>query len=379
MSSEPARRPAGAARSYGPGTLAVHAGLPDPVTGAPIAPNPVLAAPYHLSGDVDGAPYGGYARYGNPTMDQLEAAIGSLEGGAALTFASGMAATTAAVLPLVGPGDVVVVVADGYPGIRNIAAQRLPPMQVEVRLVPTDTDQLIAACDGAALVWIETPVNPRLDVCDIRRVAEAAHAAGARLVVDNTLATPLGQTPLALGADLVVAAATKALAGHSDVLLGYTATADEALHTAIRTWRDQTGAIPGPFEAWLVHRSLATLDLRLERSSTNALAIADALGGRGDVASVHHPSSDPVARAQMRRFGPLVCFDLVDGPRAERFLAQARLITEATSFGGVHTTAERRARWGTDAVSDGFIRLSAGIEDTEDLVADVLAALDASS
>ena len=354
----------------------MHAGLPDAEDGQPIAPGPVLAAPYHLAGDVEGAAHGGYGRYGNPTTERLEAAIGVLEGGRVLAFASGMAATTAALLPLVAAGDVLVVCADGYPGIRKLVADHLPHARTEVRLVPTITEEIIAACPGAALVWVETPSNPGLDVCDLRAVAAAAHEAGARLIVDNTLATPLGQTPLTLGADLVVAAATKALAGHSDVLLGYTATRDEALHARLRAWRDTTGAIPGPFEAWLVHRSLATLNLRLERSSANALALAEALRRHPGVNDVRHPATHAVARAQMRRFGPLVCFTLDDAAAAQAFLNAARLVTEATSFGGVHTTAERRGRWGTDAVAEGFIRLSAGIEDTEDLVADVLAALD---
>lgn len=360
--------------TWGHGTRAVHAGVPSPERGAPLLPGPVLAAPFHLSGE--GAPEG-YARYANPTWSGLEAAIGELEGGEALVFASGMAALTAVAITLVAPGGVLVAPADGYPGIRGLATDRLAPLGAEVRLVPSDTGAICEAARGASVVWVETPANPRLDVVDLEAVAAAARAAGAVVVVDNSLATPLGQTPLALGADISVAAATKSLAGHSDLLLGYAACRDAGHLGALRAWRDQTGAIAGPFEAWLAHRSLATLDLRLARQSETALALADLLDGRDDVSEVCHPSRDPVAGRQMRRFGPLVSFDVGTRDRAERFLAACELVTEATSFGGVHTTAERRGRWGTDAVGEGFIRFSAGCEDGEDLLADVSRALDA--
>jgi cystathionine gamma-lyase len=229
-------------------------------------------------------------------------------------------------------------------------------------------------------VLLETPANPGLDVCDIRAVAVAAHAAGALVAVDNTTATPLGQTPLALGADVVVASGTKALTGHSDVLLGYVSTNDDALYAGVETWRKQTGAVPGAFDCWLAHRSIATLDLRLARQSANARAIAEFLLGRPDVAGVRWPGleSDPsfaVASAQMHRIPGVVAFDLGDAGRVARFLAAARLVFAATSFGGVHSTADRRAQWGDDT-SPGFIRFSCGIEDAVDLLADLTAALD---
>src|SRR4051794_4517854 len=192
-------------------TRAVHAGLPAPEDGEPLLPPIVLAAPYHLAGEADAAPYN-YGRYANPTWTALERALSVLEGGAALVFASGMAAVSAVVARL-GPGDVLVRPSDGYAGIRGLALRG-----VEVRDVPTATAAIAGACDGAALVWVETPSNPLLQVCDIAAVAEAAHAAGALLAVDNTLATPLGQQPLALGADFSVTAGTKSLSGHSDVL-----------------------------------------------------------------------------------------------------------------------------------------------------------------
>jgi cystathionine gamma-lyase len=241
--------------------------------------------------------------------------------------------------------------------------------------VDTDTDAIVAAADGAAMVWAETPSNPELRSCELRAVAEAAHAAGALLAVDNTLATALGQPVLDLGADIAVTSGTKLLSGHSDVLFGVVSARDPEIVAGARAWRSQTGAILGPFEAWIAHRSLATLGLRLERSSANALAVAEALAGQDGVRDVRHPSLDAVARAQMRHFGPLVGFTLPTAAAAQAFLDGCALVAEATSFGGVESTAERRGRWGTDAVPEGFIRFSAGCEDAGDLLADVEQAL----
>jgi cystathionine gamma-lyase len=363
---------------WGPSTRAVHAGLAPAEQGEPLLGGPVLAAPYHLRGPADASPYG-YGRDANPTWTALERALGELDGGEAVTFASGMAAVGAVLATVLRRGDVLVACGDGYPGIRVLARERLAPFGVGVRLVPTDTAAVLDAAAGARLVWVETPSNPRLDVCDIAAVAEAAHAAGALLAVDNTLATALGQRPLALGADLAVASATKTLSGHSDLLLGAVSARDPAAAEALRRWRSQSGAIPGPFEAWLAHRSLATLALRLERSSAGALAVARALRARADVEQVVHPSDHPVAARQMDRFGCLVGFDVGSAERAQAVLDACALVTEATSFGGVHATAERRARWDTDDVPEGFIRYSAGCEEPEDLVADLTAALDATA
>jgi cystathionine gamma-lyase len=365
--------------TLGPSTRAVHAGLPPAEQGAPLMPGPVFAAPFHLRGDVEAAPFG-YGREGNPTWSAVEAALGALEDAESVLFSSGMAAACAVLEPGLGAGDVLVAVRDGYPGVRGVASDRLAPRGVEVRFVPTDTGAIVAACEGATLVWIETPSNPALDVCDIAAVAEAAHAAGARLAVDNTLATPLGQRPLDLGADAAVYSATKALSGHSDLLLGAVAVRDPAWAEALRTYRWQGGAIAGPFEAWLLHRSLATLALRLERQSANALALARFLRERPEPLDLRHPGLEDhpqhaLAARQMRLAGPLVGFTLDGAERAQRFLAALELVAEATSFGGVHSTAERRARWGTDDVAHGFIRFSAGCEDPADLLADVEQAL----
>jgi cystathionine gamma-lyase len=368
-------------RDRGPSTRAAHAGLPRGEQGTPLLPGPTFATGYHLRGDdLASTPYG-YARYGNPTWSALEAALGELEGeGAqALVFPSGSAAIAAVLYATLRAGDAVVVPADAYPAARTIAEQ-LARGGVELRAAPTDTEAIIAACAGAALVVVETPSNPGLDVADVHAVAEAAHAAGARLVVDNTLATPLGQLPLALGADVSVLSASKHLTGHSDLLVGVVATRDAELLGAMRSWRNGAGAILGPFEAWLAHRSLATLELRLARQCENALGLAELLARRDDLGAVRYPGlpGDPahaLAARQMTRFGSVLTFDLDDGDRARGFLAACELVIEATSFGGLHTTAERRARWGIDDVSPGLIRLNAGIENLADLVADLTQAL----
>lgn len=363
-------------------TRAVHAGLPEPRQGEPLLPGPVLASAFHLRGDVDSAPFG-YHRNGSPTWQLYEAALAELEGGGeVVSFPSGMAAISAVLLALLGPGDVLVAPVDAYPGVRDIARQHLEPRGVETRLVASSDEAVMGALDGAALVFVETPSNPGLEVLDIRMLATMAHAAGALLAVDTTLATPLAQRPLDRGADLSITSGTKALSGHSDLLIGHVAARDPELVERLRSWRTLTGGIPGPFETWLAHRSLATLDVRLERQCANARALAELLAAREDVSAVRYPGlpSHPghaLAYDQMgRRFGPVLCFDLGTEERAQAFLAACELVVEATSFGGVHTSAERRARWGTDAVGPGVIRLSAGIEDATDLLADVTRALD---
>ncbi len=360
----------------GPSTRSIHAGVPAGEQGDPLLPGPVLAAPYHLRGDKDAAEYG-YGRDGNPSWTHLERALGELDGGESTVFASGMAAVTAVLFSTLRSGDVLVACGDGYPGIRGLAEERLAPFGVETRFVPTGTAAVTEAAEGAALVWLETPSNPRLDLVDIAAAADAAHAAGALLAVDNTVCTPLGQRPLAFRADFAMLSGTKSLCGHSDVLIGAVSVADPARADTLRSWRTQSGAIAGGFEAWLAHRSLATLGLRLERSSANAAAVAALLRERDDVEEVAHPSGE-LAERQMAFAGPLVGFSLASAERAQRFLAACELVAEATSFGGVHSTAERRGRWGTDAVGEGFIRFSAGCEDEADLLADVARALDAS-
>ena len=371
------------AAGAGDSTRSVHAGRPPAAAYEPSLPGPVFVSHYHLPGEATG-PYT-YGRDENPTWDRLEEAVAALEApgdpsATTLSFASGMAAIAAVVLSQVQAGQTVVLPSDSYQATRALQ-ERLESFGIAVRLAPTAGDAQLAALEGARLLWLETPSNPGLDVCDIRRLADAAHAAGALVAVDNTLATPLGQRPLDLGADFSVSSGTKALSGHGDLLMGYVTTRDADLAAGVRKWRKLVGAIPGPMEAWLAHRSLATLALRVDRQAGNALALAQALLERPEVSGVRHPGlpDDPahrVAAAQMRRFGSVVSFTLPDQAHAERFLAALRLTAEATSFGSVQCTAERRGRWGGDAVPPGFIRFSVGIEDPEDIVADVLRALD---
>lgn len=372
-----------AADGIGDGTRAVRAGLPGPVKNEPPLPGPVFAAHFHLPGNVAG-PYT-YGRDTNPTWTLLERAIGELEapgqdGVDTVVFASGMAAVSAVLLSQARTGDTVVLPDDGYQAL-PLVREQLEAYGIHVRTAPTGDDAQLAVLDGARLLWIETPSNPGLDVCDIRRLVEAAHAGGTLVAVDNTLATPLGQRPLELGADFSVASGTKGLTGHGDLLLGYVVCRDPELAATVRRWRKIVGAIPGPMEAWLAHRSLATIQLRAQRQWANALAVAEALAARTDVTGLRYPGlpADPshkTAARQMRGFGSVVSFTLPDRAHAERFMAALRLVEDATSFGGVRSTAERRGRWGGDPVPEGFIRLSAGAEDTDDLVADVLRALD---
>ena len=358
----------------GPSTRVVHAGLPEPQQGEPFLPGPVFAAPFHLSGDPYAAPES-YTRYGNPTWARYEEAVGSLENAEAVLFASGMAAAAALLLTNLAPGSVLAMDSGCYQGVRRLTETHLEPRGVDVRLAPPD--ELAEAGRGADLLWMESPSNPELEVYDLAALA----ALGVTTVVDNTTAGPLLQQPLDLGADYAITSATKQMSGHADLILGYVTTRDGERAQALRDWRRDAGAIPGPFEAWLAHRSLATLAVRLERACDNAIAIARLLAARDDVEGVRYPGlpADPgheTARRQMSGYGMVVSFDLGDRERAERFLAAARLVTDATSFGSVHTCAERRARWGGDAVPEGFIRLSAGCEDTADLLADVEQALD---
>jgi cystathionine gamma-lyase len=249
-------------------------------------------------------------------------------------------------------------------------------------MAPTAGNAQSELLDGATLLWLETPSNPGLDVCDLPRLIEAAHRRGVLVAVDNTTATILGQQPLQHGADFSVSSDTKSLTGHSDLVLGHVATRDSVWAERLHAFRNLQGAVPGPMEVWLAHRSLATLDMRLERQCKNALEIARLLAARPEVQRVRYPglpedSAHAVATRQMKHYGPVVGFVLDGEARAEQFLAACQLVVTATSFGGVRTTAERRARWKGDAIPDGFIRLSAGCEDTQDLLEDISQALDA--
>ena len=345
-------------------------------------PGPVLAAPYHLSSE-EGSESDYYGRVSNPGWRGLEAALSELEGAGdanvgCAVFGTGMSAISALLRTVLRPGDVLVLPADGYYLVRAYAAERLVPQGIVVW--ECATPDMVDAVAGARLVLAETPSNPGLDVVDLRALAAACRRAGVLLAVDNTTATPLGQQPLRLGADVVVASGTKALSGHSDLLMGYLATADAELLAAVQRERTLSGAVLGPFETWLAHRSLGSAALRLDRQCANASALAELLLRHPAVADVRWPGlpADPahaVAAAQMSRFGGLVCGVLGSAQAVHAVVAASELLTAATSFGGMHTTIDRRARWGDD-VAPGFFRLSCGIEDTDDLIGDLARALD---
>jgi cystathionine gamma-lyase len=372
-------------QEWGDGTRSVHAGDAPPVPGTPLRPSPVFAAPFHLG---DRPPRAGgadaYARTEQPTLRAFEEAVGELDRGRCLAFSTGMAAVSAALLACVRSGDRVVLPSDGYYATRMLGAEELGRFGVRLEYVSTAEIGDVAArgdLDGARLVLLETPSNPQLDVCDIAAVASAARAAGAIVAVDNTTATPLGQRPLDLGAHLTIGSDTKALTGHSDLLLGHVSTRDDELFDRLKGWRDHTGAVPGAFEAWLAHRSMSTLDLRLARQAQNAAAVAGLLAGHPAVREVRWPwlpgdCSSALAARQMLRPNGVVSAEFASGDAVGRLLAASHLWVAATSFGGVHSTADRRAQWGGDAVPEGFVRFSCGIEDTADLTADLRTALD---
>lgn len=341
-------------------TRAVTAGRPDAVPDAPLNEPVVLAATYIAGGELE------YGRYANPSWTALEDALGDLEGGRCTAFASGMAAI-AAVLDLLPPGARVVAPRHAYAGtlaqLTDSAARgRLEVVPVDI----ADTAAVVAACPGAAAVWIESPTNPALEVADIPAIAAAGRAAGALVVVDNTFATPLLQRPLEQGADVVVHSVTKYLSGHSDVLLGATVTADAARHAALVATRSLRGAVPAPLEAFLALRGLRTLPVRLERAQATARLLVERLSAHPAVSEVRYPG-----------FGAIVSMVLPDAVAADALTARVRLWRHATSLGGVESTLERRRRWPAEAptIPEGLVRLSVGLEHPDDLLDDLLAAL----
>jgi cystathionine gamma-lyase len=361
------------------GTRVVRAGLPSTVQGEPFLPGPTFAGPYHLTGDPSTSDYS-YGRYHNPTWTRFEQALSELEGGPSIVFASDMAAVMSVLGSTLHAGDVLAMPSDGYYTARMLAEGYFASHGIEVRMAPTAGNAQGELLDGATLLWLETPSNPGLDVCDLAELTAAAHHRGVLVAVDNTTATVLGQQPLHLGVDFSVSSDTKALTGHGDLLLGHVATRDASWRERLQTFRTQHGSVPGPMEVWLAHRSLATLDVRLERQCKSALEIARFLATRPEVMLVRYPGlpQDPayaLASRQMKRYGPVVSFVLKGETQAEHFLNACRLVLQATSFGSVHTTAERRARWGGDAIPESFIRLSVGCEDTQDLLEDIAQAL----
>lgn len=361
-----------------PETLVVAAGRPAPGPDVPVNPPVVLSSTFHAGGPV------GYARTSNPTWEAFEEVLGTLEGGRALSFASGMGAVSA-VLDLVPTGGIVALSAHTYSG----TAARLRDLEAagraQVRLVQIDdADAVASACEGASVLWIETPTNPALELCDLTAAAEAARAHGVLTVCDNTFATPLLQRPLEHGIDIVMHSATKAIAGHSDVLMGAVVTRDDALYARLLRVRTLVGAIPGPFEAWLALRGMRTLGLRLKQAQASALELATRLQGHPAVTRVRYPGlqTDPghaLASRQMTGFGSIVSFETVgSADDVDAMCGSARLVLHATSLGGVETSWERRRRWIEERpdIPETLVRLSVGIEDVHDLWADIAQALD---
>lgn len=336
--------------------------------GDPLALPLTLASMYHLPGDPAG--HRGYGRSDNPTWEATEEMLAHLEGAEALLFPSGMAAIAAPFLALLSAGDRVLLPSDGYYTTRLLADRILAKLGVSFDRRPT-ASFAEGGFAGYRLVFAENPSNPGLDLCDIAEVARQVRAAGGLTIVDNTTMTPFGQRPLDLGADIVVASDTKAPGGHSDLLMGHVASRDPALVAAMREWRKLSGSIPGPFEAWLLHRSLETLELRFDRMCRTAGTVAERLAEHPAVRGVRYPGlpGDPahnLAARQMQRPGFMIGVTLVSGAAAEAFIAACPFLRPATSFGGVHSSAERRDRWG-DAVAPGFVRLSIGCEPVDEL------------
>jgi cystathionine gamma-synthase len=346
---------------WSPATIAVAAGRPPHEPDQPLNVPITMASTYGATGELE------YGRYANPTWSAFEEALGALEGGRCLAFSSGLA-TVATVLDLVGLGAVVVAPRHAYNGTVMQIADLEARGRVLARLVDvTDTAAVVRACDDAALVWIESPTNPALEVADIESISAAAHAAGAHIVVDNTFATPLRQRPLDLGADLVVHSATKYLSGHADAMLGAVVTADDQLYDVLKGRRDLAGAIPGTLEAWLALRGLRTLHLRVERAESNARGLVERLSAHAAVGEVRYPG-----------FGGIVSIVLSGGPdAADQLVRSTSLWVHATSLGGVESTFERRRRWSSEpaTIPDALVRLSVGVEDLDDLWSDLAQAL----
>ncbi len=309
-----------------------------------------------------------YARFSNPTVEATEARIAALEDAPSLLFPSGMGAYSAALTALLKQGDTVLMLSDGYYAARNLVSDIMAPFGVTLEACPA-AEILTHPLDGIALVVVETPSNPGLDVIDIKALSARCHAVGAKLAVDNTVCTPLLQQPLDQGADVVIVSDTKAMAGHTDVLMGHVASRDPAFMERLLTVRNLTGNIPAPHDAWLLLRGLETLDVRLERMCANARAALPTLQASRHISAVVYPAP----HAQCSDQGFLVGATFTDAQTADRFLAKAGFAA-MTSFGGLHSSGDRRARWG-DAVPEGFLRLSFGVEPTAALTAAITRAL----
>ncbi|WP_309115657.1 cystathionine gamma-synthase [Saccharothrix sp.] len=377
---------------YGFATRAIHAGQePDPTTGSVIVP---IHATSTYAQDGVGGLRGGfeYSRTGNPTRAALEECMAALEGGRhGRAFASGMAATDTALRAMCRPGDHVVIPNDAYGGTFRLIDKVLSQWGVEHTPVPlSDVDAVRAAVrPNTKVIWVETPTNPLLNIADIALLAQVAHSAGARLVVDNTFASPYLQSPLALGADVVLHSTTKYVGGHSDVVGGILVTSDDELDSAFGFLQNSAGAVPGPFDAWLTLRGIKTLEVRMEKHSDNAELVVQALLRHPRVTSVLYPGlpehpGHEVAAKQMKRFGGMISFTVEGGEAAAlEVCSRTKLFTLAESLGGVESLIEHPGKM-THASTAGsmlevpadLVRVSVGIESGDDLVADLVAALD---
>ena len=366
-------------QSHRPETIAITAGRPE------VGPDSLLNQPISLNSTFVAGGAIGYGRYGNETWTALEVAIAALEGAKTLTYSSGMAAVTA-VFSTLPVGAKVVASNQGYSGVMTLlgnlaAAKKLNPKFVSI----ADTAEVIAALDGADLLWIESPTNPSLDVADMPTLIKEAKSRGITVAVDNTFATALTQQPILMGADIVMNSVTKYLAGHSDVVLGSLSSNNPELFKAVEDARKFNGSIPGPFEAWLALRGIRTFPLRFQRASENALEIAKRLSAHPLVTRVRYPGlpSDPQhakAKAFMKGFGAIVSFEYDgDGAATDKVCESSKIVTYATSLGGVESLWERRRRWPIESASvpESLIRLSLGCEDVDDLWADIDVALHA--
>ncbi|HEX3056222.1 MAG TPA: cystathionine gamma-synthase [Gaiellaceae bacterium] len=369
-------------------TRAIHEGQePDPATGSIITP---IYQTSTFVQDAVGEHKGyDYARVNNPTRTALQQCLASLESAEhGIAFSSGLGATTT-LMHLVDPGERVVLIADVYGGVYRMTSQVYEPKGYVFDYVPAEEFGNLAdhLDDNTRMVWIESPSNPLLNVVDIQAAADAAHAAGAMLVVDNTFATPYLQRPLELGADVVVHSTTKYLGGHSDVIGGFAATNDPTIAERLYFLQKSLGAVPGPFDCWLVLRGVKTLALRMEKHCENAMAIAVWLQRRGGVEHVYYPGlpnhpGHAIAARQMRDFGGMVSF-LAESPEAAaELVTRTKLFQLAESLGGVESLIEVPARMTHAATASApfaapanLVRLSVGIESAEDLILDLEHAL----
>jgi len=354
-------------------TKVVAAGRPEKKPDGALNPPIALNSTFHEGGPI------GYARYGNETWSALEDAISILEGGKSLIFSSGMGAISC-VISLLPEASVIVAAHNGYQGTTTMLKKMHEDKRLEVRFVDlANTDAVLAAIPGAKMLYLESPTNPAIEVVDLPTVIAAGKAAHCVVVVDNTLATPMIQNPLALGADITLHSVTKYLSGHSDLLLGSVSTNDKTLYGRLEQARRYSGSIAGPFEAWLALRGLRTFALRMQRSQENALELANRLVKDPRVLKVRYPGlvTDPYherAKSFMKGFGAMISFEVnATTAQIDQMCDFSKLITNATSLGGVESIWERRRRWATEShtIPENLIRFSVGIESVDDLWSDI--------